>query len=436
MHEIRKIELLAPAGSLDAARAAVNAGADAIYMGGPLFSARAYAESSEQDMLRAAMDLCHLRGVKVYMTLNTLMKQRELEGLSDYLDPYVKQGIDAIIVQDLGLLFWLRDRYPELPLHASTQMAVTGPYMARMLRDHGVERVVPARELSLSEISSIAGIEGLSVEVFAHGALCYCYSGLCLMSSVIGGRSGNRGRCAGPCRLEYDGKKLLSMKDMCSLGSLPELYQAGVSSLKIEGRMKSPTYVAGVTSVYRKYLDRLYELISEGGLKDGLRPEKADLRLLSEVFDRGGSTEGYLYRQNGRDMLSLGERPRLRIRDEEIIAEIEKKYLETDKSVESTCELYLVPGTRPRLRIRCTEAGAEALVEGETPVEAARSRPLSDEDIADRLRRTGGTGFVIRDVSIKKTGDIFMSVAELNGLRRRGIDELRKNILAGFRRDL
>ena len=265
LKDIKKMELLAPAGSYESVRAAVNAGADAVYMGGPLFSARAYAESSGEDMLHDAIDLCHLHGARIYMTLNTLMKDEEMERVRDYLLPYYEHGIDGVIIQDLGLLMYIREHFPGLPLHASTQMTVAGPYFARMLRDHGVERVVPARELSLSEIREIADIDGLSVEVFAHGALCYCYSGQCLMSSCIGGRSGNRGRCAGPCRLPYDGEYILSLKDLNTLASLPELYLSGVSSLKIEGRMKSPLYVAGVTGVYRKYLDRLYAVIRENG---------------------------------------------------------------------------------------------------------------------------------------------------------------------------
>ena len=262
MKKIRRMELLAPAGSYECAKAAAAAGADAIYMGGPLFSARAYAESSKEDMLLRSIRYCHLRGVRVYMTLNTLMKDRELTNIEAYVRPYYEAGLDGVIVQDLGLLGFLRKHFPGLPLHASTQMTVTGPYFTRMLSGFGVTRVVPARELSLEEIKRISDT-GIEVEVFSHGALCYAYSGQCLMSSCIGGRSGNRGRCAGPCRLPYDGSYILSMKDLNTLKLLPELWLARASSLKIEGRMKSPVYVAGVCSVYRKYLDRLYGLIGE-----------------------------------------------------------------------------------------------------------------------------------------------------------------------------
>lgn len=473
MKSHRTIELLAPAGSFDAARAAVNAGADAVYMGGPLFSARAYAESSRDgaaagkaaapvkradletdgDMLMETMEFCHLRGVRVYMTLNILMKDREMEMIEDYLTPYYMAGLDGVIIQDIGLLGYVRKHFPRLPLHASTQMTVTGPYMARMLRDYGVERVVPARELDLKEIRTIADIPGLSVEVFAHGALCYCYSGQCLMSSCIGGRSGNRGRCAGPCRLPYDGDRyLLSMKDLNTLYSLPELYLAGVDSLKIEGRMKSPLYVAGVTSVYRKYLDRLCKELSLGGedcLKDlavrkSLEPEKEDLRILSEIFDRGGSTDGYLYRRNGSDMLQLRERPELRIRDEAVMEHLTERYLRTDRKLRTDVRARLIPGERPRLTLtlvqgQLPEAGDEAppsvTVFGDQEVAFAKNRPMTREELMDRLSRTGDSGFFADHLDIETEGDIFVSVGQLNALRRKAQDELRKLILSGFCRD-
>ena len=473
MKSHRTMELLAPAGSFDAARAAVNAGADAVYMGGPLFSARAYAESSRdgaasgramaagagvdperaEDMLMEALGFCHLRGVRVYMTLNTLMKDREMEMVGDYLTPYYEAGLDGVIIQDMGFLGYVRKHFPGLPLHASTQMTVTGPYMARMLRDYGVERVVPARELDLKEIRTIADIPGLSVEVFAHGALCYCYSGQCLMSSCIGGRSGNRGRCAGPCRLPYDGDRyLLSMKDLNTLQSLPELYLAGVDSLKIEGRMKSPLYVAGVTSVYRKYLDRLYKELDAGGVdcledpavRERLEPEKEDLRVLSEIFDRGGSTDGYLYRRNGADMLQLRERPELRIRDEDIMDSLKERYLRTDRRLRLDGRARLIPGERPSLSLTAVRGqlpergdGTEPSVTvfGDQEVALAKNRPMTREELMDRLSRTGDSGFFIEHLDIETEGDIFISVGQLNALRRKAQDELRKLILSGFCRD-
>lgn len=454
MKKIRRMELLAPAGSYECAKAAAAAGADAIYMGGPLFSARAYAESSKEDMLLRSIRYCHLRGVRVYMTLNTLMKDRELTDIEAYVRPYYEAGLDGVIVQDLGLLGFLRKHFPGLPLHASTQMTVTGPYFTRMLSDFGVTRVVPARELSLEEIKRISDT-GIEVEVFSHGALCYAYSGQCLMSSCIGGRSGNRGRCAGPCRLPYDGSYILSMKDLNTLKLLPELWLARASSLKIEGRMKSPVYVAGVCSVYRKYLDRLYGLIrelepeGEEGRKELLSawnekgPGKKDMEILSEIFDRGGSTSGYLEKQNGRDMLQIKERPGLRIRDEKIIEEISERYIRRERPVSISISARLVPGEVPKLRL--SPDGEEAFsalypevfaeVTGQAPVQAAKNRAMTREEIAERLSKCGDSGFRVKKAEIDTSGEIFIPVGQLNELRRRGLSELEESMCSCFRGD-
>ena len=257
------IELLAPAGSYEALEAAFSAGADAVYIGGSQFGARAYADNLDEEKMCRAIDLAHLQGKKLYLTVNTLLKDSEIEEqLFRYLLPYYREGLDGVIVQDFGVLELIREAFPLLPIHASTQMAVTGASGARVLEELGVKRVVTARELSLAEISDIRKQTNIEIESFVHGALCYCYSGQCLMSSLIGGRSGNRGRCAQPCRLPYEvfekGKRLnsdktaypLNTKDMCTLELLPEIIRAGVTSLKIEGRMKKPEYTAGVVSVY------------------------------------------------------------------------------------------------------------------------------------------------------------------------------------------
>ena len=252
----QRLELLAPAGSYEGMQAAFSAGADAVYVGGRRFGARAYAQNFEEDELLRAIDEAHLHGKSLYLTVNTLMKERELtEELYGYLRPLYEQGLDAVIVQDLGALACIRRDFPDLPVHASTQMTVTGPEGAELLKSLGVTRVVTARELSLSEIRAIYDRTGMEIESFVHGALCYCYSGQCLFSSLIGGRSGNRGRCAQPCRLPYDVKGegmkaagmeqyVLSPKDICTLSLIPEIAESGVFSLKIEGRMKRPEYTA------------------------------------------------------------------------------------------------------------------------------------------------------------------------------------------------
>lgn len=312
--ERKKLELLAPGGSMESLKAAVNAGADAIYMGGRRFSARAYAQNADGEELLAAMDYCHIHGRKLYLTVNTLLKEREMGELYDYLLPLYQRGVDGVLVQDLGVFQFIRRNFPGLPLHASTQMTVMGVQGARLLEKMGAVRVVPARELSLEEIREITEGTGLEVECFVHGALCYCYSGQCLMSSLIGGRSGNRGRCAQPCRLPYslyeDGKKisregkyLLSLKDICTLEMLPDLAEAGVCSFKIEGRMKRPEYAAGVTRIYRRYLDRYLE---QG--RKNYRVEGADVGELADLYSRGGFSKGYYQMYSGRSMMAM-ERP-------------------------------------------------------------------------------------------------------------------------------
>lgn len=310
------LELLAPGGSYEGMMAAVNAGADAVYMGGTKFGARAYAQNPEEKGLLEAMDYCHMHGRKLYLTVNTLLKETELEQeLYDYLLPLYTHGLDAVLVQDFGVFEFIRREFPELPLHASTQMTITGADGAKMLKKLGAERIVPSRELSLEEIREIHRETEIEIECFVHGALCYCYSGQCLMSSLIGGRSGNRGRCAQPCRLPYelyrDGVRqntekeryLLSLKDICTLSILPELIEAGVCSFKIEGRMKRAEYAAGVVEIYRKYLD----LYQEKGRK-GYRVQPEDEKQLMDLYNRGGFSQGYYKTWNGKDMMSM-QRP-------------------------------------------------------------------------------------------------------------------------------
>ena len=312
-----RTELLAPAGSLAGLKAVIAAGADAVYVGGTRFGARAYADNPGEEDLLYGIDYAHLRGAKVYMTVNTLLKEEEMDSLCSYMEPYVRCGLDAVLVQDFGVLMMLREAFPDLPLHASTQMTVTGPEGAALLRDYGVTRVVPARELSLRELIRIKEISGLEVETFVHGALCYCYSGACLMSSMIGGRSGNRGRCAQPCRLlnllndktGFDGstsilerkeaRHFMSPKDLCTIDLLPEMVQAGIDSLKIEGRMKKPEYAAGVVSVYRACLDRAMTD------PDHYRVSEEEHRILYDLYNRSGFTDGYFHRRNGPEMMAL-----------------------------------------------------------------------------------------------------------------------------------
>lgn len=300
-----KIEILAPAGSVEGMKAAFHAGADAVYMGGSRFGARAYAENPDEEDLKRAIDYAHIHQKKLYLTLNTLMKDSELEGeVYDFLTPYYKEGLDAVIIQDFGLFSMLRQNFSDLPIHASTQMTITGMDMARWLESQGMERIVLSRELSADEIRMIRQSTGMELEVFVQGALCYCYSGQCLMSSMIGGRSGNRGRCAQPCRLPYqagDDKNasfLLSPKDICTLQDIPELVECGIDSFKIEGRMKKPEYAALTAMLYRHYTD----LYQEYG-REKFHVDAKDVERLMDLYNRGGFSGGYLHRNNGADMI-------------------------------------------------------------------------------------------------------------------------------------
>lgn len=309
-----KAEVLAPAGSIDIAKAVINAGADAVYLGGDMFGARAYAGNLNKEEMLEIIEYAHRYGKKIYLTVNTLLKEEEItKSLIDYLIPYYEKGLDAVIVQDLGVFNLIHQHFPDMDIHASTQMTQTGPKGSKILQELGAKRVVTSREMSLEEIRHLhKEIPELEIESFIHGALCYCYSGQCLLSSFNGGRSGNRGRCAQPCRMPYDvnynneiinkkdEKYILSPKDMCGLTILPDIIEAGVYSLKIEGRMKNVTYAAFVTSMYRKYLDLYFK---KG--REGFKVDKKDLDALLDIYNRGMFTTGYYNATKGKEMLSL-----------------------------------------------------------------------------------------------------------------------------------
>ena len=315
-----RVEILAPAGSMECLKAAVAAGADAVYTGGALFGARAYAHNLTEEELLEAIDYVHLHGRRLYLTVNTLIKDREMEKqMYDYLLPYYRQGLDAVIVQDIGLFRFIRKHFPDLPIHASTQMTLTGVDGAKFLEKEGAQRIVTSRELSMAEVKKIADETELEIESFVHGALCYCYSGQCLFSSFIGGRSGNRGQCAQPCRLFYQTQEakrpqyLLSLKDICTLELIPEMIESGIYSFKIEGRMKKPEYAAAVAFQYRKYADlylKYYEECPAGEdpaayAMKRYRVREEDRQMLLDLYNRGGFHTGYYHTQNGREMVSL-----------------------------------------------------------------------------------------------------------------------------------
>lgn len=330
-HKLIRTELLAPAGSYDCMRAAINAGADAVYMGGSRFGARAYAENPEQDNLLRAIDWVHVRGKKLYLTVNTLLKDEEIsQELEKFLFPLYRQGLDAVIVQDVGVICFLTERFPQLPIHLSTQMTINTADAAKTIealasskKAANITRFVPSRELSLEEIRTLKAECDLEIETFVHGALCYSYSGQCLMSSLIGGRSGNRGRCAQPCRLPYrymqagaketndKVKYMISPKDICTLDILPELMEAGIDSFKIEGRMKGTGYVSGVTEGYRQCID-LYESLGGEGYREYLAEHPGYLEKIKECFmdlyNRGSFSHGFYDCAGGKSMMA-DERP-------------------------------------------------------------------------------------------------------------------------------
>lgn len=418
----RQIEILAPAGSLESLKAAVCAGADAVYIGGTRFGARAYAKNLTEDELLWAIDYVHIHGRRIYLTVNTLLKDSETEELYEYLLPYYLKGLDGVIVQDMGVLEYLRRYFPDLNVHGSTQMTITGADGAEFLKRQGVVRVVPARELSLNEIRRMKEQTGIEIECFVHGALCYCYSGQCLLSSMIGGRSGNRGQCAQPCRLPWqaEGRKaedLMSLKDLCTIDMLPKFIEGGIDSFKIEGRMKQPDYVYTVTSVYRKYAD----LYLEKGIK-GYKVEKADRDRLYGAYQRRGYTDGYYGRHNGKEMVSF----------QRMSGEKEENHLQEFKIQEKiNGNLILSVGERAKLVL--TYHDLEVECKGGT-VQPAMRQPLDVERTEKQMRKTGGTEFRFEKFWVEMDGECFLPVQALNELRRDGLQRLTEAILDKYHR--
>ena len=492
-------ELLAPAGSKESFYAAMNAGADAIYIGGNMFGARAFADNPDECELLELIDYAHIQDKKLFLTVNTLLKDTEIKkDLYNYILPYYKHGLDAVIVQDFGVMEFISQYFPDLPVHASTQMTSTNIYLPRLLKKNkSITRIVTARELSLKEINNIYKETGLEIEAFVHGALCYCYSGQCLFSSVAAGRSGNRGRCGQPCRLPYKVNKntsyILSPKDLISLKNLPDILKSGVYSLKIEGRMKKPEYVASVISVYRYYLD----LLNNVGASH-YKVNENDIYNLMDIYNRGNFTTGYFYMHNGKDMLSTdrpnhmgikvlkkisgpdkykalrdinkgdiietgdksetvkislkeGEvtqlhnlisiNPKLkpiypdyinRIRNNKLIDYYTDKYINHNVKAGISMEVYAHINEPLRLNISIKDTNIT--VYGDIVTEAV-NRPVSKDDIKERFIKTGNTPFVTENININCDDNIFINLKSCNELRRKGLDELQKLIINTFSRN-
>lgn len=431
----KRVELLAPAGNMEAFRGAVNAGADAVYLAGQQFGARAYADNFDEDQLKAVIGQAHLFGMRVYLTVNVLTRQAELEELESFVLHMYEAGLDGVIVQDLGVAASIKRRCPGLELHASTQMSVMGREAVRFLKEQGFVRVVPARELSLQEIRLLKE-EDIEIESFIHGAMCYSYSGRCLMSSFLGGRSGNRGRCAGPCRLPYeirnekgepagkDGRCYpISMRDMCVLEILPELIDAGIDSFKIEGRMKKPEYVAGTVAVYRKYIDRFYAW-DEKGRPGKWQIDKEDLRDLKSLYIRADLCQGYYHSRNGRSMLTIHE-PGYKGAEDALLERIRRQYLEENRQIQICGEAYIHCNESVRLRV-FVKGQEDCCAESTTELVAApaRNRALSREDIAGKLSKTGNSSFAFERLEIDTDEQSFLAVSALGELRRSALENL------------
>lgn len=426
MNEFRT-ELLAPAGTFEALIGAVNAGADAIYLGGEKFGARAYAGNFSKEELLEGLEYAHLFNKKIYLTLNTLIKESEFGELYNYLLPFYEASLDGIIIQDVGVMSFVKKNFPNLPIHVSTQAFVTGPDSALFYKELGATRVVPARELSLDEIIKIKEETGLEVETFIHGAMCYCYSGQCLFSSIVGGRSGNRGRCAQPCRLPYDFKVNnksyfakesypLSLKDMCTVFDLLKLLGAGIDSFKIEGRMKKPEYVAGVVSIYRKYMDMYYDNPSEN-----VSISKEDERILRSLYIRSEIQNGYYFKHNGKDMITLSS-PAYSGSDDKLLEDIRAKYLTDRRKAPVSFKVYC--HVNELLSLTLKYGDKEIVVNSLDVVSEAMNRAATEDDLYKSLSKLGNTNFYLKDFKASIKGNCFVPVKILNELRRQAIEGL------------
>lgn len=412
----KDFELLAPAGNLEIFKGVIESGADAVYVGGSMFGARAYANNFTEDELLEAIDFAHLRGVKVYLTVNTLIKNSEFSKLYDYLLVYYKRGLDAVIVQDIGVVKAIHEYFPSMEIHTSTQMTVTGADGVRFLSQFGVTRVVMAREVSLAEMKRIHEETGMELEAFVHGALCYSYSGQCLFSSILGGRSGNRGRCAQPCRLPYtvEGKKdeyILSLKDMCGIKALDKLHDAGVYSLKIEGRMKQLEYACGVVKYYRSYIDSMKPVTD------------ADYDRIKALGNRCGFTDRYYFDHNGSDMVTY-------VKPNFVSNAAEPSPEKRKLSIEG--ELVLREGEPGSLTVKRGDVTYKASIE---PVSAALKAPLDKKAAIDRINKTGDTDFEFSHIKAQIGENVFVPNGALNKLRRDAISGLCDKLLKKYYRD-
>ncbi len=408
------MELLAPGGTLNCVKTAVNSGADAVYFAGKSFGARSYAGNLSDEEVLYATDYCHLRGAKAYITVNTLTFDREFSELEKFVKTLTKAGVDGVIVQDLGVLRFIREISPDIALHGSTQMTVHSASGVRSLFERGVSRVVLSRELSGKEIEEITKSVDAEIEVFVHGAMCMSYSGQCLMSSVIGGRSGNRGKCAQPCRLTFsaDGKNpkhYLSLKDMSYANHIKELMDIGVASLKIEGRMKGEEYISAVVSTYRRLIDEKRNINQDEWEK------------LNRVFFRGGLSDGYYTGDKGKQMFAFQKPDNPYLKQEDHIIIPDEKQTDIDISAK------IIVGEKPVITLKQGEYSAS--VTGDDEIQEASKKAATVDDVKARLSKLGGTPFKAKNVLVELSDNAFVPVSALNELRRCAVSSLEEEIL-------
>ena len=420
------VELLAPCGEYNSFLGAINAGADAVYLAGNMYGARASAVNFSCEEIIKAIRYAHLFNRKVFLTVNTLTKDEELDKLYDFLKPLYESGLDAVIVQDIGVFHYIKENFKDLDIHVSTQAVVTSEYGTLFYKNLGASRVVLARELTLNEIKNITKT-GIETECFIHGAMCYSYSGMCLFSSFLGGNSGNRGRCKGPCRQPYkiNGKEAyyLSLSDMNTIDIIDKLIDAGIYSFKIEGRLKSPSYAAGVTSVYRKYIDFCLENPGKE-----LVISKDNMNLLKTLYSRKSSGRGYYERVSSKNMITF-ERGAYEKVDDSLEKSIVSEYIEkpVKKDIDFSFEGFV--GNKARLSYKLVFNGNayEGSCLSENVLEEAKNAPTSEADVLKQLSKLGNTSFKLNDFKIN-IDNAFIPSSVLNNLRRDAVEKIENDI--------
>ena len=430
----RPIEVLAPAGSMECLKAAIHNGADAIYLGGKSFGARAFAGNFTNEELKEAVNYAHLYGVKIYVTANTIIYNNEIKDFLEYIKYLYQIGVDALIMQDIGMISLVRKIFLDIEVHASTQCHNHNSEGIKLLKSLGVTRVVLDREMSLKEIENI-NID-IEKEVFIHGALCNSYSGCCLFSFMNGGRSGNRGRCAQPCRMEYDvlkdgkvlnpgnNKYVLSPKDICTLKILPEIIKSGVYSLKIEGRMKKTEYITGVVSIYRKYLDMYLNT------PDKYNVDENDIKKLADLFNRNGFNESYYKQHNGRNMISL-KKPEFRKENREFNQYLKEKYI--GFTLKKNLNIKVTFIKEQPFTISTMVNGTEIIYEG-NPVSKALNKPIDKETLLKQMKKTGNSDFDFTNIEIICDEDGFLPIGAINQARRDFLEKVRQYLISQYTR--